>query len=177
MDFESVSLSSLKKYRRQFQIRVKPTAPKAELAAAIAEHFASIPVPGEEEAISKFLQAVQASKQARSAAEADSSAETDETIPQVERPVVSPAKSRSRKQQSDRTQSSSAIRNASQSNSSALKKSRRESKLSGALCWELGAFIYFIVSALGRGSFVNITCFCIHLPFFPFICVISVPNL
>jgi len=49
----------LKKYRTQFQIRIKPTVPKSELAAAIAEHFASIPVPEETEVIDQFLKALQ----------------------------------------------------------------------------------------------------------------------
>lgn len=50
---------SLKKYRSQFQIRIKPTVPKSELAAAIAEHFASIPIPEETEVIDQFLKALQ----------------------------------------------------------------------------------------------------------------------
>ena len=54
-----MSLLSLKKYRSQFQIRIKPTVPKSELAAAIAEHFASIPVPEETEVIDQFLKALQ----------------------------------------------------------------------------------------------------------------------
>lgn len=49
----------MKKYRSQFQIRIKPTVPKSELAAAIAEHFASIPVPEETEVIDQFLKALQ----------------------------------------------------------------------------------------------------------------------
>jgi hypothetical protein len=59
VDFESLSLPSLKKYRTQFQIRIKPTVPKSELAAAIAEHFANIPVPEETEVIDQFLKALQ----------------------------------------------------------------------------------------------------------------------
>ena len=49
----------MKKYRSQFQIRIKPTVPKSELAAAIAEHFASIPVPEETEVIDQFFKALQ----------------------------------------------------------------------------------------------------------------------
>lgn len=50
-----MSLLSLKKYRSQFRIRIKPSVPKSELAAAIAEHFAAIPDPEEDEVINKFL--------------------------------------------------------------------------------------------------------------------------
>lgn len=59
VDFESLSILSLKKYRSQFQIRIKPSVPKSELAAAIAQHFASIPVPEETEVIDQFLRALQ----------------------------------------------------------------------------------------------------------------------
>ena len=59
IDFESLSLPFLKKYRSQFQIRIKPSVPKSELAAAIAEHFATIPIPEESEVIDNFLKALQ----------------------------------------------------------------------------------------------------------------------
>lgn len=59
VDFEGLSLSCLKKYRTQYQIRIKPTVPKSELAAAISEHFASIPIPEEENTIHEFLKALQ----------------------------------------------------------------------------------------------------------------------
>jgi len=66
IDFESLSLPSLKKYRSQFQIRIKPTVPKSELAAAIAEHFASIPVPEETEVIDQFFKALQKNRTVQS---------------------------------------------------------------------------------------------------------------
>lgn len=59
MNFERLSLSCLKKYRRLHHIRIKPTVPKAELAAAVAEHFASAPIPEEEHAIHEFISALQ----------------------------------------------------------------------------------------------------------------------
>ena len=55
----------MKKYRSQFQIRIKPTVPKSELAAAIAEHFASIPVPEETEVIDQFFKALQKNRSAQ----------------------------------------------------------------------------------------------------------------
>lgn len=126
----------MKKYRRQYHIRVKPTAPKAELAAAISEHFASIPVPGEEEAISGFLQAVQKNRQARLAEESELSAQEEQKF--IENTsAASPVKGKSKKQV-ERVQASPAIKNASQSN--AKKVSKRESKLT---CPEREAvFIY-----------------------------------
>lgn len=69
IDFESVSLLSLKKYRSQFQIRIKPTVPKSELAAAIAEHFATIPAPEETEVIDNFFKALQKNRIAQSETE------------------------------------------------------------------------------------------------------------
>lgn len=63
----------MKKYRSQFQIRIKPTVPKSELAAAVAEHFASIPVPEETEVIDQFLRALQ--KNRNSSSEAEESAD------------------------------------------------------------------------------------------------------
>ena len=66
-------LLSLKKYRSQFHIKIKPTVPKSELAAAIAEHFASIPVPEETEVIDQFLKALQ--KNRNSSSENEESAE------------------------------------------------------------------------------------------------------
>lgn len=63
----------MKKYRSQFQIRIKPTVPKSELAAAVAEHFASIPVPEETEVIDQFLKALQ--KNRNSSSEAEESAD------------------------------------------------------------------------------------------------------
>ncbi len=104
---------------------MKPTAPKAELATAIAEHFASIPVPGEEDAISGFLQAVQKNRQARlieeeqAAAAAAASSQDSSTST-----TSSPIKSKSKKQVERLP--SAPIKNISQSNS---KKAKRESKL------------------------------------------------
>lgn len=72
VDFESVSLPSLKKYRSQFQIRIKPSVPKSELAAAIAEHFASIPVPEETEVIDQFFKALQKNRSGQSETEESS---------------------------------------------------------------------------------------------------------
>lgn len=72
IDFESLSLPSLKKYRSQFQIRIKPSVPKSELAAAIAEHFASIPIPEETEVIDQFLKALQKNRNSPSETEESS---------------------------------------------------------------------------------------------------------
>ena len=79
IDFENLSLPSLKKYRTQFQIRIKPSVPKSELAAAIAEHFASIPAPEENEVIDQFLRALQKNKNPQSETE-ESSDELTNTI-------------------------------------------------------------------------------------------------
>lgn len=69
---------SLKKYRSQFQIRIKPSVPKSELAAAIAEHFATIPVPDETEVINKFFKALQKNRTTQS--ETEESADEPPTI-------------------------------------------------------------------------------------------------
>ena len=62
----------MKKYRNQYQIRIKPSVPKSELAAAIAEHFASIPVPEETEVIDQFFKALQKNRTGQSETEESS---------------------------------------------------------------------------------------------------------
>lgn len=117
----------MKKYRRQFRIRVKPTAPKAELAAAVAEHFASIPIPIEEEAISGFLQAVQRNnRRAEEADDGNSTAAEDSSISN-KKSTSSPMKvSKKKSLVSDRAPNTKSIKNTHQSNS--VRKQRRGSE-------------------------------------------------
>lgn len=117
----------MKKYRRQFRIRVKPTAPKAELAAAIAEHFASIPGPTEEEAISGFLQAVQRNNRRTEETDDGNSTATEESSMTSKKNTSSPLKvSKKKALNNDRAPISKSIKNAHQSNSA--KKQRRSSE-------------------------------------------------
>lgn len=119
----------MKKYRSQFQIRIKPSVPKSELAAAIAEHFASIPVPEENEVIDQFLRALQKARNSLSEAEesADEPAKKSTTASATS---ALPSSSDLKKKFNDIDSDSSSmieIKNSSQSNS--VKKSAKRNSV------------------------------------------------
>lgn len=106
---------------------MKPTAPKAELAAAIAEHFASIPGPTEEEAISGFLQAVQRSNRRTVETDDGNSTATDE--PSKKNTSSSSLKvSKKKSLNNDRAPITKSVKNTHQSNSGKKQKRSSESK-------------------------------------------------
>lgn len=57
VDFTAVDVAALKRYKGHYKLRTKHNATKAELAAAIARHFASQPVT-ELDSITYFVYAV-----------------------------------------------------------------------------------------------------------------------
>lgn len=107
----------MKKYRSQFQIRIKPTVPKSELAAAIAEHFASIPVPEETEVIDQFLKALH--KNRNSSSENEESADEQGGIGITNKKV--PVTSTDLKKRSNETETETP-KNSLQTNSKKLAK-------------------------------------------------------
>lgn len=48
VDFNLITLNSLRKYRRRFQMRLSPTSNKAELVEAVTAHFSALPEPVDE---------------------------------------------------------------------------------------------------------------------------------
>lgn len=66
IDFNQLTLASLRKYKRIHHLRVKPTLSKAELVQVVTAHFADIPSPeqdGEANIIDQFVTAVRIQRQ------------------------------------------------------------------------------------------------------------------
>ena len=54
LDFNLLTLASLRKYRRVYHLNLEPTSSKSELVKAASEHFGTIPI-NEEQIINTFV--------------------------------------------------------------------------------------------------------------------------
>ncbi|UYV83915.1 SAP30L [Cordylochernes scorpioides] len=61
VDFSQLQINTLRRYRRHFKIKTRPSANKAQLADTLAHHFKTIPIM-EKEAIIYFLYMVKYNK-------------------------------------------------------------------------------------------------------------------
>lgn len=65
-DFNQITSNSLKKYKKEYKLRMTTGVNKQELAAAVSKHFAELPLPAEEDVIlDAFVRAIRRQGQER----------------------------------------------------------------------------------------------------------------
>uniref|UniRef100_A0A915KNL2 Histone deacetylase complex subunit SAP30 Sin3 binding domain-containing protein n=1 Tax=Romanomermis culicivorax TaxID=13658 RepID=A0A915KNL2_ROMCU len=62
VNFEQLSTSALKRYKKFFKLQLRANMSKSQLAGVIAEHFSNIPVDNEKEIMTYFIYAVKTKK-------------------------------------------------------------------------------------------------------------------